>query len=92
MPPSNPLQTFEPTQHRVLSGMGQTANRRWHHERQIRVARLEAALGDHAVNLAAMVGLMVEHMGDQDPFRARDLNLRRARDPCQLAVEPAWIE
>lgn len=65
---------------------------RWHHEWQVRVARLQAALGDHAVDLAAMVSLMVEHMGDQDPFRARDLHMRRAGDPCQLTVEPGWIE
>ncbi len=76
----------------ILSGRGHRISRRGHYEQQVRVVRLEAELGDHAMDLAAVVGLMVEHMRDKDPFRAFDLHLRCARMPCQLTVEPVWVK
>src|SRR5712692_4472569 len=38
------------------------------------------------------MGLVVEEMRDQDPGRPRDVLLRRAREPGQLALEPAGVE
>jgi hypothetical protein len=80
------------TRFQDFASMGQSSNARRQHKRQVGVARLEAALRDHAMDPAAMVGLMVEHMGDKDTFRARNLHLRRARVLCQLAVEPGRVE
>src|SRR6185503_16117966 len=39
------------------------------HYRQVGVLRLAAGLRQHAVHLAAMMRLMIEHVGDQQPFR-----------------------
>ena len=41
------------------------------HERQVGIARPAAGLGQHRMHLAAMVGLVIEHMGDQEPVRPR---------------------
>ena len=39
------------------------------HERQIGIGRPAAGLCQHAMNLAAMVGLVIKHVGDEDPAR-----------------------
>ena len=46
------------------------------HQRQVGVVRLAAGLRQHAVHLAAMVRLVIEHVRDQQPFRLGDLALR----------------
>src|SRR5437879_6319121 len=38
------------------------------------------------------MGLVIEEMRDQDPGRPRDVLLRRAREPGQLALEPVRVE
>ena len=48
------------------------------HERQIGVGRLAAGLRQQAMDLAAMMGLVIEHMGDQHPARLGQVALRRA--------------
>jgi hypothetical protein len=45
------------------------------HERQIGIARLRAALRQHAMHLTPVMGLVIEHVGDQEPFSRLDLAL-----------------
>src|SRR5262249_7717758 len=62
------------------------------HERQIGIAGLAASLRQHAMHLAAMMGLMIEHMRDRKPSRFRHVRLDRARVISEFAGEPCRVE
>ena len=73
-------------------------------ERQIGIARLGAALRQQTMHLAAVMGLVIEHVGEQESFRPLDLasgGARRAagRPRCahrqlgkQIGVWPNCLE
>ena len=62
------------------------------HERQVGIARPAASLSQHRMNLAAMMGLVIEHMGDQNPTRVRPFAFGRARIKGLLDGEPGVID
>src|SRR5689334_5198205 len=43
------------------------------HHRQVRIRGLAARLGQHAMNLSAMVGLVIEEVRHEQPARLRSL-------------------
>src|SRR5262249_47108475 len=61
-------------------------------ERQVGIAGLAAGLGQHAMHLAAMMGLVVEHVRDQQPFRLVDLGLDRTGEIRELAGKRVRFE
>src|SRR3984893_12540594 len=61
-------------------------------ERQIGIAGFAAGLRQHAMHLAAMMRLMVEHMGDQKPCRLVHLRLDGAGVIGELACERRGVE
>src|SRR5258708_2493928 len=73
--------------------VGVNSNRCLHrHERQIGIAGLATDLRQHAMHLAAMMGLVIEHVRDQQPLRLADFGLPRAGKPGEVAVERGGVE
>src|SRR3954468_9466754 len=62
------------------------------HERQVGVARLAASLRQHAMHLAAMMGLVIEHVGDRKPLRLGHLRLHRPGVPRELPCERGTVD
>src|SRR6185312_4556750 len=53
-------------------------------QHQVGVAGLQAVRGQQCVRLAAVMGLMIEEMRDQEPERPTHLALRRAGEPYKV--------
>src|SRR6516165_4224803 len=70
----------------------QIGHRSLRQERQIGVRRSAAGLGQHAMDLAAMVGLMVEHVGDQNPTRLGDFAADGAGEIGLFGGEPIRLD
>src|SRR5215813_13219633 len=77
----------------VSSPGGRRPGRSLHrHERQIGIAGFAARLRQHAMHLAAMVRLMVEHMRDQEPFRLAQFPLDGAGVIGEFARKRRGVE
>src|ERR1043166_3083663 len=59
---------------------------------QVGVVRPPARLRQHAVHLAAMVRLVIEHVSHEQPLRPRDVALRAAGVIREIAGEPRAVE
>src|ERR1700754_1494805 len=62
------------------------------HDEQVGIAGLAPRLRQHAMHLAAMMGLVIEHVGEQKPFRPADLGLDRSREPGEIAGHHIVVE
>jgi hypothetical protein len=61
-------------------------------QKQIGVAGLLSGRGQQGVRLAAVMGLMVEKMGDEEPLRGTNLALSGAAEPHQILIQPDLID
>src|SRR5262249_40905565 len=61
-------------------------------ERQVGVLGLAGRVGQHAMDLAAWVGLMVEHMRDDEPAGSCEIFLGRAGIISLIGGEPRLID
>src|SRR5215475_14053113 len=61
-------------------------------QRQVGVVRLAAGLRQHAVHLAAMVGLVIEEVHDEHVLRLRHLAPGGERVPGEIAGEPFRLD
>src|SRR5215472_10505718 len=62
------------------------------HERQIGITGPAARLRQHAMHLAAMMGLVIEHMRDQKPLRLAQVRFDRTGEIRELAGQRCRIE
>src|SRR5665213_1317875 len=74
------------------SGSGGSGDHLRYHQEQIGIVGLFAGGGDQRVCLAAVVRLMVEEMGDEQPLRRADLALRGAAEPGEVGPEPGLVD
>ena len=63
-----------------------------HDQEQVGVVDLLAGGGQQRVRLAAVVGLVVEEMGDEQPLRRRHLAVGGAAEPSQVTVKPGVVD
>src|SRR5579872_6002837 len=75
----------------AVSGMA-VSRRSIRHERQVGIARPAARLGEHRMHLAAMMGLMIEHVGDKNPARPRPFALGGPRIVGLIGGKPGVID
>src|SRR6266852_4776138 len=87
---SSAAAAMAPTRSRSSAARSDIASLR--QQDQVGVGRLAAGLREHAVHLAAMVRLMIEHVHDELPFRLGQLALGGARVPGKVARQPVRIE
>src|SRR6185295_9907635 len=62
------------------------------HQWQVGVARPAAGLREHAVYLAAMMGLVIEEMRHQGPDRVAHLPVGGEREPGEVAGKPSRLK
>src|SRR5579864_4674964 len=62
------------------------------YQEQIGVAGLLPGSGDEGVRLAAVMRLVVEEMGDEEPLRRADFASGGAAEPYQVLAEPGVVD
>src|SRR2546428_2312654 len=76
----------------MLSAGAEAARSRHRHERQVGVAGFASRLREHAMHLATMMRLMIEHVRDQQPSRLADFRFDGAGIIAELAGERGRVE
>ena len=62
------------------------------HQHQVGIVGLGAGCREHGVDLTAMMRLVIEEMGQQNPLRLADVFLEQSGIPMQIALQPIVSE